>query len=422
MTPEEATGFLAGLAENRIQPGLSRMERALDLLGHPHRRFPHLLVGGTNGKGSTTAFLASCLREAGYRTGQYTSPHLVRFHERIRVDGAALPPALLPPLVEEVRALGLPLSYFEFATALALLHFARAGAQVAVLEVGMGGRMDAVNATDPVLSVITTIARDHTEWLGDDLPSIAREKAGILRPWAPVVVGAVGGEARCALLAEVEAAQSDPFLLGTHFSWTAGRGSSLDYHGLRWELPGLALALPGAYQRDNAACALAAAELLDQEGLCVREEYARAGLASAVWPGRFQTVPGSPPVTVDAAHNPAGMRVLVEALRQAFPSEPPPVWLFSALADKDIPGLAAEVSAWAREVVVVPLQHPRAASASVLAQAFAARGVTVREAVGPERGLALARERAALAPGGRVAAAGSSFLAGAVLPLLGVEP
>ncbi|MCK5351324.1 bifunctional folylpolyglutamate synthase/dihydrofolate synthase, partial [bacterium] len=189
MTYELALSYLASLSESRIKPGLERIREALSALGSPHLKFPHVLVGGTNGKGSVVSFMGAVLSSAGYRAGLFTSPHLHRFEERIVVDSHAVTRDELPGLVQEVKDVGVEMTYFEFATAMALLYFARQGVDLAVLEVGLGGSWDATNATEPVLSVITSVDLDHQDWLGHTLGEVAREKSGIMRNQKSVVVG-----------------------------------------------------------------------------------------------------------------------------------------------------------------------------------------------------------------------------------------
>ena len=298
--------YLSSLQPLAMRLGLERMERGLAALGHPERRLRALHVAGTNGKGSTCAMAAEALRRAGYRTGLYTSPHLVRFNERVALDGEPITDAALARRVEEVRRAcpwhdageGERLTYFEFATLVALLHFAEEGAGAVVLEVGLGGRLDATNVVLPLACAVSRVGLDHTELLGVTLAAIAREKGGIFKRGVPAVVAHdQPAEALLALRAEA-----------------AARGAPLEVAPPSHPGP---VALAGLHQQANAALAAAALRLLDRAGLPVGEDAIRAGLAGARWPGRLETVGG---VLLDGAHNPDGAAAL--ARRQARPGRP----------------------------------------------------------------------------------------------------
>src|SRR5215831_17651823 len=276
-TPDEGLQFLASRSPSTVVLGLDRMHEALEELGHPDMRLRSVQVGGTNGKGSTCAFLDAILRAAGHRVGLYTSPHLVRVNERIQVGGVPIDDQSLGTRVVEVlqrspAAAGA--TYFELGTLVALEHFAREKVEVAVLEVGLGGRLDATTASRPRLTAITRVGVDHTEYLGESVEAIAREKAAIFRKGIPAVIA----EQRPEVLAVVQAAAAAveaPL-------WIEGRDFSLDglgrYHGLGLELDGLALGLHGAHQHHNAAVAVTCAHLLDRQGLSVPLEAIRTGL------------------------------------------------------------------------------------------------------------------------------------------------
>jgi dihydrofolate synthase/folylpolyglutamate synthase len=415
MTPAEAERYLDSLGEASIQPGLARIAEALRRLGDPHRRFPHVAVGGTNGKGSTVAFLASIFSAAGLRTGAYTSPHLRRFSERIRVDGEEIPPLILAGLATEVRDLGLPLSYFECATAIAMLHLARSRVEAAVLEAGMGGRWDAVNACDPVLTVLTTVSLDHQRWLGETVEAIAGEKAPLMRAGRPAVIGRIGGPALAVIEGVAGRMGARLRRLGRDFTLETEGGGVLRYRGPCWDLARLTPGLAGSFQLDNAACALAAAEELAGSAALrglAGGEAARRGIDEARWPARFQVFPGDPPVILDAAHNPAGIAALLASLGEGRA----PAWVFSALADKDLPGMARLIAPAAERIFLVPLDHPRAAGMGELHEAFRPWADRVEEAA--TAGEALVGARRAAGSGGRVAAAGSVVLAGMLLDLL----
>ncbi len=407
MTYQEAVDYLFGLGEARIKPGLSRITEALTKLGEPQNGFPQVVVGGTNGKGSVIAMIGSVLSNAGYRVGSFTSPHLFRYEERIRVGGDDLPARLLPGLVEDVRKTGVPLSYFEFAAACALLHFSRVGVDLALLEVGLGGRWDATNATCPILSVITSISRDHMEWLGETIEQIAWEKAHIMRKAAPVVLGRMPTAAMEVMLKEASRTGAHTRAYLRDFSLDAG-DSVLSYSGTDWKIDGITLGLEGGFQVENAACAIAALEELAGAGYDIGRENVLAGLSEARWPGRFERIPGRPEIIVDSAHNQDALRALSESLKE---SKGPRVWLFSVLKDKDIAGMAGQVVG--DMVCIVPLKHPRSAGVEMIMNIFRKSGANAVASASLAEGLT--RARAEAGEEGTIVVAGSVYLAAAVL-------
>jgi len=317
--------YLDSLQPLAIRFGLERVERALAALGRPDRDLPVLHVAGTNGKGSTCAMAAAALRVAGHRVGLYTSPHLVRFHERIQVDGQPISEEALAHCIEQVRRAcpwhehGDPserLTYFEFATLLGLAHFAKERVDVAVLEVGLGGRLDATNAVLPVVTAVSRIGLDHTQLLGNTLDAIAREKAGIFKRGVPAVVARAQDPEALRALREEAAAHLAPFHVADG----------------EWSGP---LALRGPHQRGNAALAAAALRLLDRAGVKVGEEQVAQGIAEARWPGRLEEVGG---VVLDGAHNPDGATALAAALPVLYPGRPIEL-VFGVLTDKDHAGM-----------------------------------------------------------------------------------
>ncbi len=415
MTYEGAILYLASLGEARIRPGLSRIRKALARLGDPHLRYPCVIVGGTNGKGSTAASIASIMGSAGHRVGLYTSPHLLRFEERIRVGTGPIGPDSMAHLVDRVRSAAADLSYFEFASAMAMLHFADAKVGLAVLEVGLGGRWDATNAAEPVVSVVTTVALDHVQWLGPTVSDIAREKAQILRHGRPAIIGNVKGEALTVLRVQAGRKGARLLLLGEEFN-LAPEGDSLRYVGPKRTVDGIRLALAGHFQVSNAACALAAVEALAEAGLQAGDQAFRDGLAEVRWPGRLQVISGNPPVLLDCAHNPAAMEALVHTLA---PAGAPIAWVFSSLRDKDTPGMARAMAVAGGPVFLVQMDNPRANTLAAMQAAFDEAGM----AAAPQATLksALEAARAAAGPRGRVVVAGSSYLAGSALGLLDPE-
>lgn len=316
MDYQASLDYLYGLQRFGIKLGLENIRELLARLGHPERSFKIIHVAGTNGKGSVCATLAEILRQGGYATGRYTSPHLHSFTERIQVNGEPISEARVAELTEEIRAVaeGIPVTFFEFTTALALLYFARHEVEWVVLEVGMGGRLDATNAVTPELCLITPICLDHAEHLGSDLAAIAGEKAGILKPGVPVVIGRQPPAALQVLLERAAALQAPVTLLGRELQ-TSSQGDRWSYHGRNWQLAGLEAGLLGAHQLDNLALAVAGLELLRSAGLLLSEAALRRGLALVRWPGRLEWWQGGREVLLDGAHNEGGARVLADYLR-----------------------------------------------------------------------------------------------------------
>lgn len=354
MTYPEALEYTASLLKFGVRLGLERFRELLRRAGDPQTAFRAVHVAGTNGKGSTTAFIASALREAGYRTGHYLSPHLFDFRERIQIDGTLIPPEAYARQVERLRPLAEelarderygPTTEFELITAAAFGHFAEEGVEVAVLEVGLGGRLDATNVIPPPLAaVITSIGLDHQEVLGHSLRQIALEKAGILKPGVPVVTGVTQEEALGAIrevarergcplhrvdgplrkrLPPVSVHQVEPAALhrADGYAYYASDARGLSVWLPERPLIGLQLALRGTFQHANAAVAAATLHLLRSRGLEVPDGALRRGLEQARLPGRFQVLHlQDPPRTLvlDVAHNQDGARALAEALEQAF--------------------------------------------------------------------------------------------------------
>ncbi len=415
MTRELALSYLTSLNESRIKPGLDRIRDALFILGEPHLKYPRVLVGGTNGKGSVATFIAGTLSSAGYRAGLFTSPHLHVFEERIVVDGLPVSHEELSELIETVKDTGVELTYFEFSTVLSLLHFARRSVDVALLEVGLGGRWDATNIADPILSVITSVGLDHQNWLGNSLEDVALEKAGIMREGMPVVVGPLVDSARKVVLEQARSVGARVLLFGRDFRvYPDSNGQSMSFEGRKWNIEGLIPGLKGLFQFDNAACALAALESLSGSGFEIGIKQVVHGLESSRWPGRFQEFEGSPRIIVDSAHNPAAVRALIASLGHGKKV----VWLFSALSDKDIGGMTDEMVRISKNFVVVPLDHPRAVLIEELRRKMPENAL-IKTAVTTEQGIELARNMAG--EEGCIVVAGSVILAGEVLRQLKKE-
>ena len=394
----------------------------MEELGHPERRFPVVLIAGTNGKGSVAAYVDAVFRGLRARSGRYTSPHLVRVHERITVGGRSLSGRALADTVEpgarrrsgagSTRGAERPPTYFETITAAAFLHFAARTVDVAVVEVGLGGRLDATNVTAPIASAIVSIDYDHQDLLGHSLASIAAEKAGVLRAGRTTVVGPMAEEARAVV---EEAARTAGARLVSALGDTSVRlraNGSLDLRTPSHSYTGLR-PLPGAFQHQNLRVAVRLVEEARRAGLAIALRHVGRGIARTRWPGRLERVPGRPSLLLDGAHNPAGAQALAHELRRLAK---PCVLLFGAMADKAVEAMAAELFPLATAVVLTAPRMPRAASpASVRARVGAVgRDVRLAPAVGPA--LQLARRLAG--PRGLVVVAGSLYLVGAVKALL----
>ncbi len=397
-----------------MRPGLERIEAVLDAIGRPERAFTIAQVGGTNGKGSISAMLAAMLQAAGRRVGLYTSPHLAHYRERIRVDGR---PISESDFVDGVDALGtlitrLDLTVFEAGTALALDHFCRARVDVAVLEVGLGGRLDATTVGKPRVVVLGPIDYDHQHELGDTLALIATEKAAIIRsgvafsarqdPAAEAVITRRAAETGVPLSLEGRDLRVTPI----GFTLEAQR---LHLEGPDWRIPDVACGLLGVYQPGNALLAAAAARELG-----AAEGAIRAGLRGVRWPGRFQIFRRDPLVVLDGAHNPAGARALAASLRAYFPGRPV-TFVFGVLADKDAGGILAALRPLAARVILTASANPRAAAPEAL-RALLPAGARVDTARSPQDALAMA---IAEDPHGIVCVAGSLSLIGDVLAAAG---
>jgi len=411
---QKSLDFIYNLRGAEIDLRLERVARALSLFDNPQDRFKVLHIAGTNGKGSTAAMVHAMLSAAGYRVGLYTSPHLSDFTERVRVGRKCITKAAVTGLIKEVdqriRPTGLRLTFFEFATVVAFLYFAREGVEAAVVEVGLGGRLDATNVVQSSVSVITTISRDHERFLGKHITSIAREKGGIIKPGVPLVCGVLPAAAQRAIN---EIARSSGVVVrqsGKDFAVTPHGSSSFDYRGREWLLEGLKLNLCGDYQLHNAGVALASLETL-RATLPVREESIRAGLASVVWPGRFEVLPGKPTVILDGAHNEGAVKALVHEIRKRFGGGKVRL-LFGSMVDKDWSAMLVALCAISREVVLTRVESERGADPSLLRSAVP-RELSARTASDPVTAISsLVSERQKRdAP---ILVAGSLYLVGAV--------
>ncbi len=359
MTYQEAVEYLESRERFGIRLGLANILRLLNRLDNPQKGFPSFHIAGTNGKGSTAAMLAAILSSAGYRTGLYTSPHLWDVCERIQIDGRPIARkefasliASLVPVVEELSQFP-PHSptYFESLTAAAFLYFCQKRVDYAVVEVGMGGRLDATNVVTPLVSVITPIGLEHRRYLGNTLAAIAREKAGIIKEGRPVVVGKQVRSAFQVINKVARERGCAVYSLGKNITWTTegGTKSSFSFHikvpGLERKIDGVRISLPGTFQVENAATACLA---LTAAGLSVKEEVVRQALKEISWPGRLQVVSRKPLIIFDVSHNPPAIKTLLANLSFLYPKKEFK-FLCGLLKDKDYRSILKLIGPFGKE-------------------------------------------------------------------------
>ncbi len=401
--------------------GLTRMEELLRRLGSPQKRLKFIHVAGTNGKGSTSALLDACLRRAGLRVGLYTSPHLTRYNERFRIDGEEVSDEALCAATERVKAAADTLeeapTQFELLTCVGFCCFEAAGCDIVVLEVGLGGRLDATNVIPvPEAAVITRIGLEHTELLGDTLEKIAAEKAGIVKAGGTVVLGDHAEPVRrtveeicrqrgaCLIQAEEPEALSRS-LEGQRFAW--GR------------YPEVCLSLLGEHQIQNAATALAVLEVLRERGWPVSDRAVLEGMAHAVWPGRFECAGTHPSIIVDGGHNPQCAQAVAASLAAYFPGKKIS-FLMGVLADKDFRGIFDPIVPLAERIAAVTPDSPRALPASELCRKLEEDYGFTAAAAYPDAGAALAALGDTAGPEDVICVCGSLYMIGEVRTLLGL--
>lgn len=370
MTYQRAVDYLYQLQWHGIKSGLGNILQILTRLSNPHQRYRTVHIAGTNGKGSTAALVAALLQAQGYRVGLYTSPHLVDFSERIRINGVPIAHDAVADLTDKISQLSslnshLSLTFFEFTTAMAFLYFAESSINLAVIEVGMGGRFDATNVITPLVSVITNIDYDHQAYLGNSLAQIASEKAGIIKTAVPAVTAAEDDEALGVIAKVCRERGSSLYRLGQDFHIDGVSPEEFTYRGIHHPWPALSMKLLGRHQLRNAACALAAAEILSDQGFELSETSIREGLRSASWEGRLEPIetPEGLLILLDGAHNLSGARVLRDFLLEVKAKRGGRLFLvFGIMRDKDIPAVLGELVPLADSVVLTRPDYHRAAS------------------------------------------------------------
>src|SRR5512139_4064520 len=446
MSYPEAIAYLYGLQKHGIKLGLKNIRTLAALLGDPQASFRSVHVAGTNGKGSVAAMICSILRARGFRVGLFTSPHLVSFTERIRVDDEQISESDVVGLTAEIREMisrnageiSAP-TFFEFVTAVAFEYFRRRAVEWAVVEVGMGGRLDSTNIIRPEASVISRISYDHQTFLGNTLREIAAEKAGIIKGGVPVISASQEDEAGEVIAAAAEERTAPLSVFGKDFSGllrsSDPRGISFDYRDEALSLDSLAVPLAGDHQLFNACLAVRAAltalgrtsgaGMQTGEAATVTSDlqFLRDGLSKVRWPGRLEFIEGDPPLLLDGAHNPDAAKKLSSFVREHLPGRAV-ILVTGVMADKDVRGILEPLLSVASETIVTTPQYDRAAPPERLAEIAASLGFTSRTAHRISDALALARElaRARSAERPLVLVTGSFFTVGEAKEILGERP
>lgn len=401
MDYEQSLQYIKECTKFGVKLGLERITEILKRLGAPQLHFQSIHVAGTNGKGSTVAMFESVLVEASYKTGRYTSPHLSSYRERFTVNGVAISTLELGDIITKIKPVldsvvddgfGSP-TEFEVGTALAFEFFAQSGVEIAVIEVGMGGRFDATNVIQPVLSVITHLALDHQRYLGGALTQIAFEKAGIIKPGVPVVIGIQEPdiekyleEVACSRGSEVKKAAAIDLIRNQ----PGPEGTWLEVEDTYWGNIQTKLQLPGGHQVRNALNAIAGTEFLARAGFNINQADLEGGLAKTFWPGRFERIPKVEPLTLylDGAHNPDGVSALVATFRELYPHQKADL-LVGILNDRPLREMARLFSPITRRVIITEVPDPKTASAAELGAVFKELGVPTIIEPAPEAALQL---------------------------------
>jgi dihydrofolate synthase / folylpolyglutamate synthase len=419
---QESVDYLFSLQKFGIKFGLNSTAQILNKLGNPHHRLRCIHIAGTNGKGSTAAMLSSILKQHGQRVGLYTSPHLVRFTERFRINDEEVSPGRILEIFHRIRTLlggGDPPTFFEMVTAMAFQYFAEEGVDWAVIEVGMGGRLDATNVITPEVSIITNVTFDHEEHLGNTLGAIAREKAGIIKARTPVLTATRHALVQAILKAACLRLQAPLYRLGKDFSVKRAGPASIRYDGFKNRFGPLELNLPGAHQLHNAALALAALELLETQGAIEIDPGAvQAGLKQVRWPARLEVLQEAPLMLLDGAHNPQGADCLRDALRQSYPHRRIHLVL-GVMADKNIRGIFQRLLPLAETAIFTQPRYIRAAPPEHLRKL--ARPYIQKHYVIPDVASAIQQAQSLADPNDVICITGSLYFAGEVKELFG-EP
>jgi dihydrofolate synthase/folylpolyglutamate synthase len=417
MDYQAACAYLEGLPWREVKPGLERVSYLLERLGNPQAELRAIHVGGTNGKGSVVAMLASILKEAGYRVGAYTSPHLLDWRERIRIDGEWIPGEDFARLLERLEPIIAEMAdkptVFEVLTAMAFQYFHEQGVDLAVIEVGLGGRFDATNVIHPLLAILTNVERDHLDLLGPSLERVAWEKAGLAKPGVPLVTGERKPKlleviARECTLVGAELILADREVEALDFTWDS-QAFAVEGWGR------LELGLLGPYQRENLAVVLKAVEVL-RRSLRLADGAVKQGLAAARWPGRFQVYRERPYIILDGAHNPSGARALrtgLELYYERYLAGGRRCLLFGVMRDKEIEAIAAALFSWFDELFFTKPDYYRACEPEALLKLASRYAKPARAIVPADEAFLQARE--GLSERDLLCVTGSLYLVGELL-------
>jgi len=436
MTYQNAVEYLMSFVDRERTPGQKYQEEHYDLqgfrqflagLGNPQNSFKSILVAGTKGKGSTAALIESVLRQQGLKTGLYTSPHLISFCERIKIDGKnilerdfAQRLEWMKPFLEKERAEGRHRSVFEILTAMAFLYYQEVAVDWAVLEVGVGGRLDCTNVVNPRAAVITNISLDHTDILGGSIAQIAEEKAGIIRQDALVVTAPQPAEAKKVILKKCQDSLARLFQVGRDVGFRitdqTPHNVTIDLAGTFGTMTNLEVGLPGDFQAENAATAFAALRSLQYRNLVLSDSTIRAGFKTVNWPGRMQQISKDPLIIIDGAHNGYSAWRLMDSLNKAYPGVGK-VAVLGISSNKDIPGIVDSLAPACQAVVITKARHSRAASPDVIRNELTRHGVAA--IVTENLGEALEKAKQLISMNDLIVVTGSLFLAGEALEMFG---
>jgi dihydrofolate synthase/folylpolyglutamate synthase len=385
---EEAMNYLYSLPDyerlGKASMDIKRVQHLMEAIGSPHLKLQAIHIAGTKGKGSTSAMLESILRRAGFRTGLYTSPHLIHVEERIRVNGREIGRSELARSILEIGGIaeknGIPCTTFELLTATAFSWFEAMKVDIAVLETGMGGRLDATNVIpSPLICVLTSIGLDHIEILGSTIGEIAREKAGIIKPGSTVICSPQRPEAMAEIEKAADEMRARVVAVGRDIMYdlisSDRRGPVINFHGIRSRYEGVRIGLLGSHQAENAAVAIASVEELIGRGYDIKEEAIREGLRKVKWPGRLQIVGKRPYIVLDGAHNPDSMEKLVRALDEVFPGVRR-IAIFGAMKDKDIRGMISLLRPAISYLIATRIKSQRSAGQSDISSLAKELGIT----------------------------------------------